>query len=190
MYQPVRLLGRGKGGYSYLAQDPQGRPVVLKKLHHEPCDYYEFGDKMQAELSAYETLRRVGIPMPALLAADEKAEVVVKEYIDGPTVFELVAADSLPPDCLAALQRMLDKLYPAGLNIDYFPTNFVWRTGELFYIDYECNPFAPEWSFEQWGRLYWSHTPQFEEQAHRLRAESAQLGEGILADLVPGNDGG
>ena len=27
----------------------------------------------------------------------------------------------------------------AGLNIDYFPTNFVVRDGQLWYIDYECN---------------------------------------------------
>ena len=34
---------------------------------------------------------------------------------------------------------MCARLYPAGLNIDYYPTNFVPCGGALYYIDYECN---------------------------------------------------
>ena len=52
-------------------------------------------------------------------------------------------------------------LYPAGLNIDYFPTNFVVRDGRLWYIDYECNPYDRQWDFEHWGIRYWSKTPEF-----------------------------
>ena len=33
----VRLLGKGKGGYSYLVEW-EGQPRVLKQIHHEPCD--------------------------------------------------------------------------------------------------------------------------------------------------------
>ena len=33
----VRLLGRGKGGYSYLAER-DGARFVIKQIHHEPCD--------------------------------------------------------------------------------------------------------------------------------------------------------
>lgn len=44
----LSLLGRGKGGYSYLAER-EGRQVVLKQIHHEPCDYYSFGNKIEAE---------------------------------------------------------------------------------------------------------------------------------------------
>lgn len=43
-----RLLGKGKGGYSYLAADEHGEYVV-KQIHHEPCEYYQFGDKLAAE---------------------------------------------------------------------------------------------------------------------------------------------
>ena len=38
-YRLLRLLGRGKGGYSYLAEGEPGQ-VVLKQIHHEPCAYY------------------------------------------------------------------------------------------------------------------------------------------------------
>lgn len=159
-YRVIRLLGRGKGGYSYLAAEGGAR-VVLKQIHHEPCDYYQFGNKLEAELRDYRRLRALGIPMPRLLASDEKAERIVKEYIDGPTVNELVQNDALPASCLAQVRQMCALLYPAGLNIDYYPTNFVLQNGILYYIDYECNAYSDEWNFENWGVRYWSKTPEF-----------------------------
>ena len=48
-YRILRLLGKGKGGYSYLAESDE-RQVVIKQIHHEPCDYYSFGNKIEAEL--------------------------------------------------------------------------------------------------------------------------------------------
>ena len=88
-YAVLRLLGHGKGGYSYLAEGEDG-PVVLKQIHHEPCDYYTFGDKLAAELHDYERLRAAGIRVPELFSVDRDAERLVKAYIEGPTVFELV----------------------------------------------------------------------------------------------------
>ena len=60
-YTVLRLLGKGKGGYSYLVTDGE-REYVLKQIHHEPCEYYTFGDKLQSELRDYETLRALGTP--------------------------------------------------------------------------------------------------------------------------------
>ena len=57
-YTVIRLLGKGKGGYSYLVTDGAAQ-YVLKQIHHEPCEYYTFGDKLQAELRDYETLRKM-----------------------------------------------------------------------------------------------------------------------------------
>ena len=36
-YSLLKLLGKGKGGYSYLAQMADGQQVVVKQIHHEPC---------------------------------------------------------------------------------------------------------------------------------------------------------
>ena len=36
-YRIARLLGKGKGGYSYLAEC-DGQQAVIKQIHHEPCD--------------------------------------------------------------------------------------------------------------------------------------------------------
>ena len=98
-YEVLRLLGKGKGGYSYLVTDGV-QQYVLKQIHHEPCDYYQFGDKLQSELRDYRRLREIGIPMPEMLAVDAEQEYILKEYIEGDTIDRLVARDEMIPDYL------------------------------------------------------------------------------------------
>ena len=150
----VKLLGKGKGGYSYLAER-NGQKFVLKQIHHEPCDYYTFGDKLASELRDYETLSRVGINMPRLLDVDVENERILKEFIDGETIMSLVERGF---DCYEYIEqagKMCALLYPVGLNIDYYPTNFIPQDNVLYYIDYECNVYSDEWNFENWGIKYW-----------------------------------
>ena len=161
VYHIRRLLGHGKGGYSYLAE-ADGQPVVIKQIHHEPCDYYAFGNKIEAERQDYERLRAAGIRIPQMLAIDPDAERIVKEYIQGPTVFDLVCDRISVDPYLPQVRDMAALAKAAGLNIDYFPTNFVLRDGQIWYVDYECNDYMDKWSFENWGILYWSRTPEFE----------------------------
>lgn len=146
--------GKGKGGYSYLAADEHGEYVV-KQIHHEPCEYYQFGDKLAAEQYDYARLLAVGIPMPRLLDVDVENERILKEYIPGSTAAELIAENRLPGFCLRQLKAMCARLYPAKLNIDYYPNNFVLSVDRLYYVDYECNDYSPEWDFEHWGAQYW-----------------------------------
>ena len=160
-YHVIRLLGHGKGGYSYLAER-DGAQAVLKQIHHEPCDYYSFGNKIEAERRDYARLREAGIRIPELTAIDEENERIVKEYIEGETVFDLVCRGGDAVPYLPQVREMAAQARAAGLNIDYFPTNFVIRDGLLWYIDYECNGYMDEWNFENWGIKYWSRTPEFE----------------------------
>ena len=155
------LLGRGKGGYSYLAEW-DGHPAVLKQIHHEPCDYYAFGNKIEAEQRDHDRLLAAGIRIPRMLAIDTHAERIVKEYIEGPTVFDLVKNGASAEPYLAQARDMAERAKAAGLNIDWFPTNFAVRDGLIWYVDYECNEYMDEWSFENWGIRYWSRTPEFE----------------------------
>ena len=159
-YTVIQLLGKGKGGYSYLVTDGSGE-YVLKQIHHEPCDYYTFGDKLASELRDYERLCNVGIPMPKLLEVDEKQERILKEYIPGDTIDCLVKEDRMEDGFLWQMEDMCRLLYPAGLNIDYFPTNFVVCAGKVYYIDFECNDYQQQWDFEHWGSLYWWKSEAF-----------------------------
>lgn len=159
-YTVISPLGKGKGGYSYLVTDGM-KEYVLKQIHHEPCDYYQFGDKMQSELNDYDKLLRIGIPMPKLLDADLEKERILKEYIPGDTIYTLVKQDRMEEDFFRQMADMCRLLYPAGINIDYFPTNFVVNNRKLYYVDYECNDYMQRWDFENWGIKYWQKTPEF-----------------------------
>lgn len=153
-YICVRLLGHGKGGYSYLVTDGRNE-YVLKQIHHEPCDYYQFGNKLESELRDYEWLKQVGIRVPELFEADIPNERILKEYIVGDTIAELVLRDGVKPAYFDQVREMCRLLYAAGLNIDYYPTNFVVQEDMLYYIDYECNSYMEKWNFENWGIHYW-----------------------------------
>lgn len=167
-YRLIRLLGKGKGGYSYLAaadeatdDTPVDKRFVLKQIHHEPCSYYTFGNKIEAEKNDYRRLMDAGIRIPVMYAIDTEQERIVKEYIEGDTIFDMVKKDISVEPYVAQVREMAAQAKAAGLNIDYFPTNFVVQNGLLYYIDYECNNYMDEWNFENWGIQYWSKTPAF-----------------------------
>lgn len=153
-YVIIKLLGKGKGGYSYLAER-DGKQYVLKQIHHEPCEYYTFGDKIAAEKGDYQRLLDAGIRIPLMLDIDTENERIIKEYIDGPTIQELVESGQMQESYLTQGWEMAAKAKAAGLNIDYYPTNFVVQDGMIYYIDYECNEYMDEWSFDNWGVKYW-----------------------------------
>ena len=165
-YETLCLLGHGKGGYSYLAKGEEGE-VVLKQIHHEPCSYYAFGNKIEAEASDYQKLIAAGIRVPKMLAIDKKQEIILKEYLPGKTIFQRVAEEEDISYLIPQVEEMAERAQKAGLNIDYFPTNFIEKDGLLYYIDYECNPYSEEWSFPGWGLKYWSKTKEFEEHLRK-----------------------
>lgn len=162
VFQIETLLGKGKGGYSYLVHK-NDQQFVVKQIHHEPCSYYQFGDKLASELHDYEKLHKTGLPMPAMLDVDKTNERILKEYVPGSTIFDYVLQDRMKDDYLRQVKSMCALLYPLGINIDYFPTNFVVYKDKLYYIDYECNNYMEEWNFENWGIKYWSKTKEFQE---------------------------
>lgn len=174
-YQVIRLLGKGKGGYSYLVTDG-ARSFVLKQIHHEPCDYYQFGDKLESELRDYKRLLDIGIPIPELYDVDRENERILKEYIEGNTIYDLVLCDQVKPSYFRQIKDMCGRLYPANTNIDYFPTNFVVQNDTLYYIDYECNDYMEEWNFENWGSRYWSRTKEFLEYEQSQISRRRQQG--------------
>ncbi len=160
-YRILGLPGHGKDGYSYPA-DRGGQYVAVKQIHHKPCDYYTFGSKLEAERRDHERLRAAGIPVPQMPAVDPEAERIVKEYVEVPTVFELIESGASAEPRLAQVRDMAAGAKAAGLNIDCFPTNFVVRDGLILYVDHECSDYTDEWSFENRGIRCRSRTPEFE----------------------------
>ena len=130
-YEIIDLLGHGKGGYSYLASS-DGKKAVLKQIHHEPCNYYTFGNKIEAEKNDYRRLKAAGIRIPVMFSVDDTSERIVKEYIEGPTIFDMVRDGISVEPFMIQIREMAELAKKSGLNIDYFPTNFVVRDNLIY----------------------------------------------------------
>ena len=159
-FKVLNLLGKGKGGYSYLVTDDKNK-YVLKQIHHEPCEYYSFGNKIESELNDYKKLFSLGIRMPKMIDIDKKEERILKDFIDGPSIADLVIEDKMKDFYINQIKEFCKILYTNNINIDYFPTNFIVEDDLIWYVDYECNNYMEQWNFENWGIKYWSKTPEF-----------------------------
>lgn len=153
-YQVIKLLGHGKGGYSYLVEK-ENQYFVLKQIHHEPCDYYTFGNKIESERNDYHKLINLGIKMPKMIDIDIQNERILKEYIHGDTIDVYVKNNKMKNIYYEQIREMASIVKKAGLNIDYYPTNFVVQDDVIYYIDYECNEYMSKWDFDNWGINYW-----------------------------------
>lgn len=160
----AKPIGKGKSGYSFLATR-DGHEVVFKQMHNEPVLYYSFsGNKVDLEIAAYRRLHEIGIRVPELLSHDREQGWLVKQYISGQTGVHWITGENRPDEVIGDLFAMARKAQQAGLNLDYFPANFVIdEAGRLWYIDYEFNPYDPQWSLEHWGIWYWANFEGFQE---------------------------
>lgn len=100
----------------------------------------------------------MGIKLPRLLEANADHNFLLKEYIDGKLVTDLVIAASLPDACVKQVFEMARVLKASDLNIDYFPDNFVVMNEVLYYVDYEYNQYDPLWNLPNWGLYYWANS--------------------------------
>lgn len=103
-YDVIKLLGKGKGGYSYLVKN-SNYYYVLKQIHHEPCSYYSFGNKLESELKDYNILSSIGIKLPKLIDVDYNNERIIKEYIDGDSIDKYVLNDLMKEDYYVQIKK-------------------------------------------------------------------------------------
>lgn len=162
-YEVERLLGKGKGGYSYLVRDEENNPFTIKKIHHEKCDYYTFPeDKIGLELAHYDFLKRIGIKMPLMIDFDKSQEIILKEYIEGSMILDYIMDGTITDEYIDQIKAMQEICKKNKINIDYFPTNFVVHNKELFYVDYELNVYDDRYNFDNWGSRYYNrNSPEF-----------------------------
>lgn len=153
-YKEIKLLGKGKSAYSYLILDEHGFKYVAKKIHHEPCNYYHFDDKLQVEIDDYNFLKDF-LSIPKLIDVDMQNEILLKEYIEGLTIKEMLDLKMDITDYYNLIVHISSLCYEKGINIDYYPSNFIPKNYLLYYIDYECNQYDSKWNFDNWGKQYW-----------------------------------
>ena len=81
---------------------PVQNPPVLKI----PFLHIVVTFKLQAEINDYDRLKKIGIRVPEMIDADIENERILKEYIDGSTIFELVKSDCMKNEYMEQVKAM------------------------------------------------------------------------------------
>jgi len=154
VYKIRSLLGKGKSGYSYLIENADGQRV-LKLMHSEEVPYYKFDDKIGAEIACYKQFLPTSLKIPVLREYDLERQYLIKDFIDGTVASAAIAQSQITPEIFRQLFHYAKELESQNINLDYFPSNFIIKNDELYYIDYESNPYSDPWNFLNWGIYYW-----------------------------------
>lgn len=154
-YKLIKSFHAGKSGVSHLYISGD-KKIVFKQFLEEKESYIPFEEKLKTEVKSYKVLESLPIKIPKLIYFDKKNHFLIKEFIEGELLAERVASNKLRDETIIRFMKELKYIYQKKFNIDYFPNNFVFNTNEdLYYIDYEIQPYTDEWNFENWGIFYW-----------------------------------
>jgi GNAT superfamily N-acetyltransferase/tRNA A-37 threonylcarbamoyl transferase component Bud32 len=157
----ISYLGKGKSAHSYLV-NYKNQLCVYKLMHDEVHPNYTFESKIEAEIRSYERLLKTDIKIPKLITYHLEKKYLIKSYIEGETLAGLISKGQIDVKLFHDFFEVAKHLESQNINLDYFPTNFVYHNQELYYIDYELNDYDPNWSFENWGIYFWFNQKGFE----------------------------
>lgn len=145
----------GDGHCTFLVKD-QSKQYICKQFDTLPgeTDSAKLA-RFTHEIESYERLRETKISIPELLEANYEQCYLIKEHIDGELISDLVSCGAMTTEIFMKAFEFSEDLKAHDINLDYFPSNFVVRNNEIFYIDYELNAYIDEWDFTHWGIYYW-----------------------------------
>lgn len=161
-YDVHRLVGQGEHSYTFQVSDHDipTRRYSLKQMVYTPGKLHRVGQHVREDIEDYRRLCELGIRVPGMMDVDIERERILKEYIQGPSVYELVMADQMQPEYVEQARTMAGQLRRHHIDIDWFPSNFVVNDGKLFYVDYHCHDYDETRDFERVGLPYWSKGPE------------------------------
>src|ERR1035437_8831676 len=89
----VKAIGHGAFSDVFLAEDPNGRQVVLKCPHESIMGDVSTFDRFRRELDISRHLQHPGIQRPIEFTTDRSRPYMVMEYVEGETLRAMLARE-------------------------------------------------------------------------------------------------
>ncbi|WP_026459916.1 serine/threonine-protein kinase [Schaalia suimastitidis] len=129
-YRLLHRLGAGGAGTVWLAEDAAGARVALKLIHPALAASDEQRERLLRETRIVNSVPSNGVAHVLDIEIDDIHPFVVTEYIDGPSLAQLLAGGPLTPRDVAALARSLYETLSAVhaakvVHRDVKPSNIV-----------------------------------------------------------------
>ena len=138
----------------------------LVSLNDKQYVAYDFSDNFNGFDDfrfAVKRLKNCGLTMPNVLVVDKKNYRFLVEYIDGPTIEEMLIEDDLEEKIIEQAFILNYKARINGVRLDFNPRKFRCRDGVLYYIPFTFTSYIRAEDFSQKEIRYWFYTNDFVE---------------------------
>lgn len=118
---------------------------VPKAYRNENLDNELRRQRIRVEARLMHEVRRLGVSVPILYDVDLTGHRLVMEFIDGPTVKELLQKGREDPRAIArAIGHLAGTLHANGIvHGDLTTSNMLWRDGRIYLIDLSMGEKTP-----------------------------------------------
>lgn len=124
-------------------------------------DYSSNKEAFQQYITSENKLRTSGIRIPKLYLYDKNKMLVVKDYIEGEVVLDLLIKEDLKDEIFEEIFTINFMMKRNKIKLDYDPINFRFYNGKLYYLSDFCKAFDEKSSFEKEGIFLWFYSPDF-----------------------------
>ena len=140
-YRLIRRLGVGGTGTVWLAQDEGGMNVALKLLHPAIAANEHSRQRLMRETRTVNAVLSDGVAHVVDVEVDDVQPFIVSEFIDGPTLAELLRESPLEVedalDCAKQLYAIISAVHRAGvIHRDIKPGNIIMSETGPVLIDF------------------------------------------------------
>lgn len=115
-------------------------------------------DEFNSYMLNYKKLKTTGVKIPKIYYVDKKNFSCACEYIDGPTVLELISKNDLNENIYEQIFLMSWYAKNDGLLLNFMPENYRYFNKTLFYIPLTFEKYNEKDSFHLKGIQYWVYS--------------------------------
>lgn len=163
---------------------------VPKPYRHEKLDDGLRRQRIRTEARLMHEVRGLGISVPIIYDVDLRGHRLVLEYVDGPTVKELLQEGHEDPRTIArAIGHLAGTLHANGIvHGDLTTSNMLWRDGRIHLIDLSMGEKTPALEThgvdlrllkEAWTSAHYEVLSAFEEVLAAYRASYPRAEDAI-----------